>query len=381
MSARAAATIAACRVFLRAASEPHLGIDHEALRGLAETELDWQWFAEYLCGCGLARPLLGVLNDAELRRSVPSAFLQALARCGVFDITRERVQREAIAEIEDALCRVGGHGVLLKGGAFLVRINEPAVARGTSDVDILVEPKLASPLRRYLLAHGFRGVANATPDAFHHMEPIAYQSVAVEIHTRILPAFWGLPESEMLATVRGIAGSDAMVTLGPHALILHAAVHLSASFFSFGLKTAWDLLAVLRAEPDFDWSPLLPWTAALRVPRAFWAPMRVLADRLTLPIPPTFLQHAPTDRGARRMEEIARDRIFKAEGIYDLDFATKTGLMLLVLDTWSNRTRYLAAKVCRRGSRPGTWKAAMLRARRADALHQAWRQYRRYRRQ
>jgi hypothetical protein len=77
---------------------------------------------------------------------------------------------------------------------------------------------------------------------------------------------------------------------------------------------------------------------------------------------------------------VARHRLFRAtEGIFDLDVLTKTGLMLFLQDSWRGRLRYLTAKLRWRSRRPGTWGAAARRAKRADVLRQAWRQYRRYR--
>jgi len=117
------------------------------------------------------------------------------------------------------------------------------------------------------------------------------------------------------------------------------------------------------------------------MPRGFWAPVRVLAEDLGLPVPPTFLRHAPTGSGARRAELVARRRLFRAtEGIFDLDVLTKAGFMLLLNDGWIGRFRYLRSVVGWRGRRPATWGAAVARARQASVLRQAWRQYRRYRR-
>ena len=107
----------------------------------------------------------------------------------------------------------------------------------------------------------------------------------------------------------------------------------------------------------------------------------MLADELELPVPLSFLRQAPADRGTQRLETVAQRRIFRAtEGLFDLDILTKTGLMLLVQDTWPGRARYLAEQLRWRGGRPGTWTDTVARARRADVLRQAWRQYRRYRR-
>jgi hypothetical protein len=195
-----------------------------------------------------------------------------------------------------------------------------------------------------------------------------------------MPSFWGLPEREMIDDARPLPGSDVLATLGPEAIVLHAGMHASASFFSFGLKTAWDLLAVLDRGATFDWDRLAQWARASAVPRGFWTPVRLLSMELGLPVPASFLRHAPIGRGVHRIETVARHRLFRAtEGIFDLDVLTKAGMMLLLQDTLQGRVRYLTAKLRWRSGRPATWGAAAGRAKRADVLRQAWRQYRRYR--
>ncbi|MEQ1868675.1 MAG: nucleotidyltransferase family protein [Vicinamibacterales bacterium] len=373
--------VGAGRLFLRAAAQPSAGFDRDAGRILGHAHLDWRMLSDYLCGSGLARPLLGVLGDTELKRWAPAFFRDELSRRALRDGLRELVQREAIEQIADGLRTLGGRGVLLKGAALFMRAPDGVPSRSTSDIDVFVEPSMARRLRTQLLARGFEGAADAGASTFHHLEPIAYQGVPVEIHTRIMPGFWGLPEAQLLADARPLPGSDVLGTLGPEALVLHSATHLTASFFSFGLKTAWDLLTVIQGEPDFDWPRLASWAAASRAPRAFWMPLRVLASELELPVPFTFLKQAPADRDARRLEIVARRRIFRAtEGLFDLDILTKTGLMLLVHDSWPGRARYLVEQLRWRGGRPGTWSDTVARAKRADLLRQAWRQYRRYRR-
>jgi hypothetical protein len=252
--------------------------------------------------------------------------------------------------------------------------------RATSDVDILVDPDLALRLRDRLLEQGFAGAPGAGASTFQHLEPITFQGVAVEIHTRLMPDFWGLPERAMIDDARPLGGSSVLWTLSPEGLLLHAGMHTSASFFSFGLKTAWDVLNVLRSSASVDWDRLAAWALSTGSPRGFWTPMRLLSAELGLPVPPTFLSRAPVGPGARRIETIARHRLFRAtEGIFDLDVLTKAGMMLLLQDSLRGRLRYLTAKLLWRGEHPATWGAAARRARHADVLRQAWRQYRRYR--
>jgi hypothetical protein len=167
----------------------------------------------------------------------------------------------------------------------------------------------------------------------------------------------------------------------PEAMAFHAIVHASSSFFAFGLKSAFDLCVLLEANPNLDWDRLAHWANGLRAPRAFWVPMRLLARELDLDVPSSFLSLAPADPGADRLERVASERLFRAtEAFVDLVVASKAGMMMLMHHNLSGRAQYLGAKLWWRGTRPRTWGDAIRRARHADLVHQAWRNYKRYRR-
>lgn len=175
----------------------------------------------------------------------------------------------------------------------------------------------------------------------------------------------------MLAARQPLGGARSLATLSPEGMAVHAAVHASASFLSFGGKTGWDLWTLLQNEPGLDWTRLRQLVSTLRVPRAFWAPFNALTSGLALPVPTSFAELAPHDRGAERAERLARERLFSAvDGLFDLTIVQKTRLVLPLFDSWSNRAAYLAAKLRWRGGRPGTWRAAVERAQHATARSQ-----------
>ena len=112
---------------------------------------------------------------------------------------------------------------------------------------------------------------------------------------------------------------------------------------------------------------------------AFWVPIRMLSRELDLGVPSSFLRHAPADPGAARLEKVAQERLFRAtDAFVDLDAVSKAGMMLLMHHNLIGRARYVGAKLWWRGSRPVTWGAAVRRARHADLVRQAWRNYRLY---
>lgn len=366
----------ACRVFLGAARTGTF--DNEAVRILGSAHLDWRRLAHYLTGSGLAGPLLRAMADAQIARWAPPFFRDTMAARAMTDGRRGLVQRQTIEDVADAIAELGGRGILLKGGGFVMEAAGRRPSRATGDVDILVEPAMAPRLRELLLARGFEGHAGSS--ALQHLEPVRRHGIVVEIHTRLMAPFWGLPEHDMIASAQPLAGSAVLSVLGPEARILHAVVHTAASCLSFGLKTAWDIDDVIR-HSNVDWRRLGAWARATRMARAFWAPMRVLVDALDLDVPASFLGAAPRDAGMRRVELVARERLFRAtDNLADLDALTKIGIGLLYCERWRDRAAYLGTKVSFRAVRPDTWRATAQRARRADVFHQAWRHYRQYRR-
>lgn len=198
----------------------------------------------------------------------------------------EVVQREALRRIAEALREMNGTGVLLKGAAVLsLSGDEAARARATGDIDLYVAPPLAARLREKLLAVGFTGSHDAPRTSSHHLAPVVFQGVPVEIHTRIMSSCWRLPEREMLERARPLEALAPLATLDPEGMILHAGAHASAHLFSHGLKTAWDMLWIFEKFPRIDWRRLANWVEASGVPRAFWVPMSLQSEELDIPFP------------------------------------------------------------------------------------------------
>jgi hypothetical protein len=373
---------AAARVFLRAAAEPGASPREETARILDRPDVDWKHWASYLTACGFARPLVPAL--ADLARWAPAFFVEEVRAAAIREGILELMQRDVLRQVESALRSIGARGVLLKGMALMLRAPEQGIAiapRATGDIDVYVEPRRALVLRRRLLELGFEGPAEARPTSTHHLAPVKLRGIMVEIHTRIVASYWGLPEAEMLARARPLASLEALDTLDPEGLLLHSLVHCSQHCFSHGLRAAWDVLAVLRDRPALDWDRLARWVGNMRAPRAFWVPMGVLSREIGLPVPPDFLRGAPRDALEQRLEMVAARRLFRvAESVEDLDPISRNALLFLLHDSLGARARYLGA-MCRWAMvRPGR------AAGRADAsaqgpgpMRQAWRHLRQYR--
>jgi hypothetical protein len=373
------------RVFLRAATQPEARWSDDASWILARPDVDWRHWSGYLGACGLSRSLLPALDDAELRRWAPAFFREGIRATAMRDGILELVQQAVLRQVGQGLREVGARGVLLKGMALqlLARQRGDAVPpRATGDVDVYVRPEQAPALRRGLLELGFRGDPDARPTSPHHLAAVVLQGIAVEIHTRVVAPFWGLPEAEMLRRAQPLEWAEGFDTLDAEGLLLHALVHCSQGCFSHGLRAAWDVLAILRGDPAIDWDRLARWVRGMRAPRGFWVPAAVLARELDLPLPADFLREVPRDALERNLETVTERRIFRvAERTGELDPLSRNALLLLLHDSAGARLRYLGA-LGRWGALRPRGRSTPRRSVAADAgpLRRAWRHLRQYRR-
>lgn len=333
-------SVVAARMFLGAARNPQAPFSARDQPVLGRADIDWAHIAAYLAICGLARALLPALAAPELRRYAPTFFSERLRTAALRDGLRESVQREVLAQVDAALCEIGEKGVLLKGMALLAL--DLAPLRSASDIDV-VAGSAARALRERLLARGFAPAPGDPATAPHHLPPVSWRGVPVEIRARIMPRFWGLPEADMLASAQPAPRFAALLVPAPEAIVLHAAVHASAHLFASGLKTGWDLALLFDRYPGLDWERLAELVARTRLRRAFWTPFNVLCRELALPIPADFLRRAPGDARQRRLELIARHRLFTSiEGPFDLNPWTKTAIFLLLHDSPFGAIGYVA---------------------------------------
>ena len=376
----------AARVFLRAAAEPEARWTRDTERILSRPDVDWKHWSSYLSACGLARPLAPVLGDPVLARLAPAFFTDTLRAAAVREGILELVQRDVLRQVDGALRTIDARGVLLKGMALMLRAHEEGARvspRSTTDIDVYVEPGRAPDLRRHLLHLGFKGSPSARPTSTHHLAPVKSQGIAVEIHTRLVASYWGLPESEMLSRARPLASLASVDTLDAEGLLLHSVVHCSQHCFSHGLRAGWDIQAILRDRPALDWDRLARWVSGMRAPRAFWVPAVVLARELGLPLPPDFLRGAPRDALQRRLEAVAVHRLFRvAENVEDLDPVSRNALLFLLHDSLGGRARYLGS-LCRWAvTRPGRTNLPARSSRPGPprGVRQAWHHFRQYRR-
>jgi hypothetical protein len=288
--------------------------------------------------------LARLVEDPALARWAPGFFRDELRRAGTRDAMIDLIKREALDRIDRVLTAAGARGVLLKGTALLATasIERRGRLRATGDIDLLVSSGRAAELRQRLLDDGFDGEAGAARTAAHHLAPVSFRGVAIEIHERLMPRPFGLPEDELLARVEKVRGREALDTLDAEGAVLFSLLHCTAHAFAFGLKAAFDVAWILDEKPDLDWRKVAAWASSCRLPRAFWTPLRALAEGLGLAIPAELLAGAPDDRRQQALDTIARLRIFTAcEGPFELNPFSKTAVNLLLAESMLARLRYL----------------------------------------
>jgi hypothetical protein len=374
------------RALVQMARSPRHEPSPETIRLLRRADLDWGHRARYLAACGLARPALAIMSAPAVRQLPPAVFLDRLGAAALQEGMRELIQRDTLRQIDDVLSGLGATGVLLKGAAraAIVPAASPFALRAAGDIDCYVDGAIAARVRRALIDRGFRGEPDAARPAAHHLASVSFQGQPVELHTRIMPRAWGLPERDLLRHARPVPGSAALMTLDPEGFVLHAATHVTAHAFEGGLKAAWDVAGAIEAGP-IDWARLIEWVHALRVPRAFWVPFSVMAAAVDLPIPSSVLEQVPRHRRAQSLEIVAERLLFHTvERVADANPIARTALVLLLHESWTGRAAYLghllggaerdARRHARRHAPAQGWRALPRHAR------IAWRQFAQYRR-
>jgi MoaA/NifB/PqqE/SkfB family radical SAM enzyme len=359
----------------------------DAERVLGRADFDWKRALDYFSACGLARPLAARLEDRGLAHWAPPFFSDRLRARATRDALREFIVRETLSRIDEALGELGIQGVLLKSAAGLARTPAGEVTRAGSDVDLWVSPERGAEVRAFLLTRGFAGQTHAARTAAHHLAPIASRGVLVELHTRLLPSFFGLPDADMLNQRATLPAFSHLTTLDAEATLLHAVVHCTSHLFAHGFKTAWDIADCLRSE-RFDWDRLERWVAAMNIPRAFWTPFNALRRELGIQAPDAFLTRSPRDPKQVRLETIARRRAFSANEVAEeINPFSKNAIFVMMCDTLAARARVLSSLLQREAAdaRRSNWQymtqqsATSLTTELRSQLLEAWRQWRDYR--
>ena len=291
---------------------------HAAQTTLGRADLDWHAQLSQLSQCGLAGALAPVTGQAVIERWAPKFWRDQMGHCAMIEAMRTFVQRDAIVQLAQIARELGVRGTLLKGGALLAldaQTSGQLPVRACCDLDVHFHSADAPRVHARLIELGYRASADESTlnvASGHQLPPLGKGAVSIEIHQTLLPAFCGLPEATMLRTARALKAPAlrGLRVMRPEAMILHAILHCSKHGWSHGMKAAHDVAWLCERFPDLNWRWLARLVARTGMKRGFWTPFTVLARELELPVPASFLRHAPDDWRARKLNRLARFHLF-----------------------------------------------------------------------
>jgi pyruvate-formate lyase-activating enzyme len=325
----------------------------EAERVLGRADNDWRQVTSYLSACGLSRVVLPIASHPAVARWAPAMFRERLAADALREGRRELVQRTVIDILDEELHSLGVTGVLLKGAAFLARDLAPGdgrsnhvrlTRRSCNDIDIVVPPRVARELWSRLSKRGGEEKPAGMQTGPHHLPPVLVNGMPVEIHTRIMPSFWRLPETDMLSRATRLAQYRALSTLDTEGMMLHALMHCASHVFGCGLKSAWDVAWLMERQPEIDVERLRDWVDRCAMPSGFYLPAAVIRHVLDVPVPSSLLGMEHRTSRFEALERVLRQRMFIAmEDTSELNPITKHGMFMLLHTTWSGRILHMSS--------------------------------------
>jgi hypothetical protein len=281
------------------------GWESTARQLLGRADVDWARLIRTIKACGLARPFATLLDHPLLQKWSPSFFGIELREQAGRDAMRQLLARRALRRIAATIESVGARAILLKtpGAAVFARPEDPVPAPG--DLDLLVLEGAAERIHAELKKQGLRQwpghPKGPTP---HHLPVLDAWGIPLEIHTRVAPAWLGLPEQAMTAEPVNLDGPIFRMRPEPH--FLHVLAHAGCHDFQRGLKTAWSARRILQSSPSFDWQRLARLVDEFRGARGFWAVCGHLSGGPGLAIPASFLAGKPKDRIQKRVDRLVR---------------------------------------------------------------------------
>jgi len=248
--------------------------------------------------------------------------------------------------------------------------------RSALDIDVVVPADAAQKLRGRLIRRGAEGDANARRTGPHHLAPVVVLGVPVEIHTRIMPSWWALPETELLSHLWQPSASP-LATLDAEGMLVHTLMHSASHLFGCGLKAAWDVAWTLDRHETIDYDRVVKWSDRCAMTAGFWLPARILKDALDLPLPERLFPHAADEIKYDVLQHFLRQRMFVAmEGTSELNPFSKHALLMLLHSTWRGRLLHVSSlfRAEEREARRGNPANGTL----ATQLRETYTQYQRY---
>lgn len=278
---------------------------------------EWTWLADEATRHQLRGLTYRLLADGPMADQVPVAVRDRLRTAYVETASRNAWFFRQTSLIIRALERHGIPVMLLKG-VHLARFvySEPAL-RSMADVDIMVARDRLPEAEQVLLDQGFG--PRPRPDLVerctwsNHLDKLEKEGApVVELHWSIErpgsafsidPA--GLWQRSQPATLDGAP----VTLLSPEDLVLHLVLHGSYHhrFDRSALKAIVDINAViLRHGAAFNWQKLAARAVEWKASGFVYTTLRVAADILDTPVPPSVLLSLPHERSDAEVVDVAR---------------------------------------------------------------------------
>jgi hypothetical protein len=159
-----------------------------------------------------------------------------------------------------------------------------------------------------------------------------------------MPAWWKLPESEMLDNLVACSRYKSLYSLGVEAMLVHAFMHSASHLFAYGLKTSWDVAWLVERFDNIDWDRVSRWTDRTAMSAGFYLPARVMKSDLEIAIPAQLFARAPSGSRYSKLERIVARRLFMAmEDTSELNPISKHGFFLMLHNTWWGRALHVSS--------------------------------------
>jgi len=219
------------------------------------------------------------------------------------------VQREA-EHLSDALAKLPGPCVLLKGAAYVMASLPAASGRMFNDIDLLIPRDQIDAAESALMLAGWHAPGTSPYDEryyrkwMHEIPPLQHikRLSTLDLHHAILPLTARTPvdTAALLTRIERLPSVNGFFVLGREDRVLHSATHLfHDGELPHGLRDLSDLDLLLRAEdnPADFWSVLLERAHELNLGRSLYYGVHYARHFFDTPIPEDALQelefHAP----------------------------------------------------------------------------------------
>jgi hypothetical protein len=332
---------------LLACARPWLNTaDLRALRARLEGQLDWDLLLS-LAERHAVVPLLYRHLCASGAVRIPADFDQRLRRLYFGSVSLAMFLTEELRRVLRVLSDRGIEALAYKGPALAVHLYGDVSLRTFRDLDLVVRPRDFAAARAALEGAGFRRREVLTPaqdraaqatecdEALIHGE----RGTLVELHWAVSPPYFAFP----LSTDELIARAVPIDILGFPAvapcredLVLLLAMNGTKDLWT-RIEPACLLAELLRSDPAPDWPTVLSRARTVHGERMLGLGLRLAAELLGAPLPPSVRAHFAVARGLDAIVSDAKRRLLGAAPSPATGVIEGTLFRLRARERWTDR--------------------------------------------